>query len=203
MYKGDDNNLMKQKLINNFDNNKKDSTSSRTPFDEACEIIMKILAENQKIYSITSLAKEVRLHRNTVEKCIDLLIKLEKNGLEDYRLKLENVDNKKIIMIQRRTGLLSFPEDIQRLIIKARHFPLPSTEGYVLLYMYLRNATTLKNAVKIESIKIASDKDDTINKLIKQGQINKSRKGLIFLSDEGITIAKGTLQLFPELEQQK
>src|SRR5215207_1581743 len=198
MYNGDDNRLVEQKLINNFDNKDKETSSTRTPFDEACETIMKILAEKQKVYSITSLAKEVKLHRNTVEKCIDLLLKLEKNGLENYRLKLENVDNKKIIMIQRRTGLLSYPEDIQRLIIKAKYFPLPSPEGYVLLHLYLKNATTLKDAIKIES-----DKEKTINRLIKQGQIKKSRKGLIFLSDEGIIVAKGTLDIFPDLKKQK
>ena len=203
MYKGDDSILMKQKLLNNFDNKKDEETSSRTPFDEACETIVKTLAEKQTVFSVTSLAKELKLHRNTVEKCIDMLVRLEKIGLEDYRLKLENVDNKKIIMVQRRTGLLSFPEDIQRLIIKARHFPLPSTEGYVLLYMYLKNAITLKNAIKIKCIKIVSDKEDTINTLIKQGQIKKSKNGLIFLSDEGIIVAKGVLEIFPDLEKQK
>src|ERR687898_958926 len=108
---------MKQKLIE----------SSRTPLDEACEEIIRRLSEQQKPYSITSLAKESQLHRKTVEKVIKLLL-TEQEWLDNYRLKLLTVDNRKIVTLESRTGLFSYPEDIQRLIIRARDFPMPTPE---------------------------------------------------------------------------
>lgn len=38
---------------------------------------------------------------------------------------------------------------------------------------------------------------------LKQGQIKESLNGSLYLSDEGIIIAKGTLDIFPDLKKQK
>lgn len=180
---------MKQKLVRQF------RDTSRTPLDEACQMIMKRLTERQKLYSMTRLAKESKLHRNTVEKCIELFLNLEKLGLEDYRIKRESVDNKKIIFLERRTGLLSFPEDIQNLIIKLRYYPVPSEEGTIIVHLYIKNAISPTNALKLGN-------NEKLSRLIDQGQIKRSRNG-IYLSDEGITVAKGILKIFPDLEKSK
>jgi hypothetical protein len=158
-------------------------------------MILKRLTERQKLYSMTRLAKESKLHRNTVEKCIELFLNLEKLGLEDYRIKRESVDNKKIIFLERRTGLLSFPEDIQNLIIKLRYYPVPSEEGTILVHLFINNAISPTNALKLGN-------NEKFNKLIDQGQIKRSRNG-IYLSDEGIIVAKGILKIFPDLEKIK
>jgi DNA-binding transcriptional regulator YhcF (GntR family) len=175
---------------------KMDNSSSRTSLDYACKNIFEQLIKEQKYYSVTSLARELKLHRNTVEKCIEMLLVLEKMGLEQYKINLQTVDNKKIIGLEKRTGLLSYPKDIQNLIIRARHFPLPSDESYVLVNLYLKEAKTSKQGVKL-------NKDKTVEKLIKQGQIKESRNGSLYLSDEGIIIAEGTLDMFPNLKDHK
>jgi DNA-binding transcriptional regulator YhcF (GntR family) len=180
---------VKQQLI-------KETSNSRTSLDYACENIFKQLIKNQKFYSVTGLSKELKLHRNTIEKCIEMLLSLEKIGLNEYTLTLQTIDNKKIIGLEKRAGLLSYPKDIQNLIIKARHFPLPSDEGYILINLYLQNAKTSKTAVKI-------NKNEKIDRLIIQGQIKELKNGLLYLSDEGINIAEGALDIFPELKQQK
>jgi hypothetical protein len=39
------------------------ASSSRTSLTETCDAVLKLLAEEQKSYSITGLAKDTRLHR--------------------------------------------------------------------------------------------------------------------------------------------
>jgi hypothetical protein len=178
---------MKQKLLE----------SNRTSLDEACEQIIRRLLEEQKPYSITGLAKDSQLHRKTVEKAINLLLNLEQNGLDNFRLKILTVDNRKIVTLESRTGLLSYPEDIQRLIIKARHFPLPTPEAYTLVYLYLYGAISPKKAILVRG------KKEEVGILLKQGQIRELKKSRYYLTEEGIIVAKGTLQIFPELEKHR
>jgi hypothetical protein len=186
---------MKQKLVEG--RSQSNSNSNRTSLDDACEVIIKQLLEKQKPYSITGLAKEAGLHRKTVEKSINLLLTLEEIWNEYYRLKLNTIDNRKIITLESRTGLLSYPEDIQRLIIKARHFPMPTQEAYVLVNLYLNGAVSPKNALPVEG------KKEILNKLLKQEQIKEQGKSHYYLLEEGIIVAKGTLRIFPELEKNK
>lgn len=179
---------MSQKLIN-----EKIDNSSRTSLDEACESIIKFLLKEQKLYSITGLARDLKLHRNTVEKCIQLLLKMEELALDEYRLKLNIVDNKKIIALEKRIGLLSYPQEIQNLIIKKNYFPDPSSEISLLADLYLKGAISFRKGIKIK-------RDEIITKLIKQGQLKTSKNGVIWLTDEGIIVAKGTLKTYPELK---
>jgi DNA-binding transcriptional regulator YhcF (GntR family) len=177
---------MKQKLLE----------SNRTSLDEACEQIIRRLSEEQKPYSITSLAKESQLHRKTVEKAIRLLL-TEQEWLVNYRLKLLTVDNRKIITLESRTGMLSYPEDIQRLIIKARHFPLPTPEVYPLVYLYLNDAISPEKSIAVRG------KEEEIKRLLRQGKIGEQKRSRYYLTEEGIIVAKGTIQIFPDLEKHK
>ena len=88
--------------------------------------------------------------------------------------------------------MLSLPEKTQRLIIRTLYYPEPSEEAYLLVHLYLRKAVDPEHAVRMPTTK-------PMRKLIKQGQILESRKG-IYLSSEGITAAKGSLTIYPELK---
>jgi hypothetical protein len=115
--------------------------------------------------------------------------------MEEYRIMLDNVDDKKIVSVQRRTGLLSYPEYIQRLIITTRHFPEPSKESRQILYFYLNKALSSRTSKQVE-------KNEMTEKLLKQGQLKKTKDGRIYLSDEGVLVAKGILKTFPELDSE-
>jgi predicted transcriptional regulator len=182
---------MSQRLVH-------DDASPRTPLDEAIKQILKLLVENEKSFSITGLARESGLHRKTVQKCIELLVVLEDKWLEDYKLKLHEVDNRKLVALERRIGLLSYPEEVQRFIIKAKYFPMPSEETYLMIYLYLKDATSPEKALSLKE-------NEIVKKLIKQEKIKKKKekKETYYLSDEGITIAKGALQIYPDLKKQK
>ena len=88
--------------------------------------------------------------------------------------------------------MLSLPEKTQRLIIRTLYYPEPSEEGYLLAHLYLRKAVDPEHAVRMPKMK-------PMQKLSRQGQILESRKG-IYLSQGGITVAKGSLTIYPELK---
>ena len=150
--------------------------STRTPLAEACEDLLKLLIETQQPYSITGLAKKSQLHRKTVEKCLFLLENLQKKWFENYRLRIYEVDNKKIIGIEKRTGLLAYPEELQNLIIKLEHFQHPSDDACLLLSLYKKKATTSRKAVTLEE-------NGMTDKLVGQGQLKKDGKNFyLFLN---------------------
>jgi hypothetical protein len=88
--------------------------------------------------------------------------------------------------------MLSLPEKTQRLIIRTLYYPEPSEEVYLLAHLYLRKAIDPEHAISMPKTK-------PMQKLIKQGQILESRKGVHF-SSEGMTVAKGSLIIYPELK---
>ncbi len=94
--------------------------------------------------------------------------------------------------LEPRVGMLSLPEKTQRLIIRTLYYPEPSEEVYLLVHLYLRKAVDPEHAISMPKTKPA-------RKLIKQGQILESKKGM-YLSSEGITVAKGALATYPELK---
>jgi hypothetical protein len=180
---------------------------------------MKQLAEEQGPHSISGLSRDAQLHRRTVEKVIELLFELEKNWLDTYRVKLDNLDDRRrIVSLERRTGLLSYPKEAQSYIIKSKYFPIPSKETSVMTYLYLKGATTPEKAISLPEGGDREIEDEVTRRLVKQGKIiekeqereegdeggavGSSSKDLFYLSKEGITIAKGALQIYPELEQE-
>ena len=72
------------------------------------------------------------------------------------------------------------------------HFPMPSQEEKILVRLYLEKAFAPKDAIGME-------KSTVVRKLLKQGQLLENKQGLIYLSDEGKTVAKGALKVYPEL----
>jgi hypothetical protein len=212
---GVDNN--KRKNIGSSD----DNNPNRKTFAKACWLIMERLAEEQKPLSISGLSRDAQVHRKTVEKCLELLSELEKNWFDIYRLRLDNLDERrKVVFLERRTGLLSYPEYVQNLIIKANHFPRPSNDAMVVIHLYLKDATSAEKAIPL------AEKDKIVRRLEKQGQIVRKKQtrsqqqpqqqhqeqegeepieeeSLFYLSKQGIIVAKGALRVFPELKQQQ
>ena len=184
---------MRQKLVHHDG----DSKNVRTPFDEAIKQILQHLIETRKSYSITGLAREIGLHRNTVQKSIELLDILEKKWLDDYRISLQEVDNKRFIRIERRTGLLSYPEELQKLIITGKYYPTYSEEEYLLVFLYLRHATTSNKSILLPNR--GKHNEEMITKLVKQGQMKENKEGRLYLTDEGVIVAKGALKIYPSL----
>ena len=169
--------------------------TSRTSLVKACESVLQTLVKEEKPYSISGLAKDTKLHRQTVEKCVHLLFRLETKWLENYKIKMIEVDKKRIVALERRVGLLSYPEHIQQMILRTAHFTLPSVETQLVVNLYLKNAISAETGIPVGN-------DPIVTRLVKQGQLMKSGNKM-YLSDEGITVAKGALKIFPFLEKYK
>jgi hypothetical protein len=166
------------------------TSPARTPFPEALMKVLETLKEKGNSFTVSRLALETRLHRRTVEKVVDLLPLLQKY-LEESKITIEELNRVKLIRLQRRVGLADLPERTQKLIIRSLYYPEPSQEQMLLVHLLIRNATSPENALKLEGTNI-------VTKLKRQGQIIEDR-GRFYLSDEGIIVARGTLDLYPEL----
>lgn len=168
--------------------------SARTSLTEACRIILERLKEAGKPVTMSDLVRMTELNRKTVDKCAEFLQSIQKE-LERNKIVLNEMNHLKLIKLEPRVGMLSLPEKTQRLIIRTLYYPVPSEEVYLLVNLYLRKALDPRHAIRIPKTK-------STQKLIKQGQILESRKG-ICLSSEGIKVAKGALTLYPELKNTK
>jgi len=165
--------------------------AERTSFPEAVKAVLSTL-EKGEAFSVTHLSRETGLNRRTVEKVLSLLCEVQKS-LQDKRLDIIKANKTKIVQLKRRYGLLSLPEDIQKLIVRAVYFPTPSREEELLVHLLLKEAWTPEKAIDLERTEI-------VEKLLKQGQLLEA-EGKFYLSDEGKIVAQGALKLYPELQK--
>lgn len=164
----------------------------RTPFPEAMRKVMEVLNSEEHGFTISSLASKTKLHRRTVEKVVDLLTTVQK-CFESSRLEVEKLNRMKVLRLNKRVGLLNLPEHTQRLILKTAYFPEPTEEQRIIAHLFLRGAVTQEKPVSLE-------KTPTLKKLVKQGQVIE-QGGKFYLSEEGIMVARGTIDLYPELQK--
>ena len=166
--------------------------SERTPLPDAMIRVLDTLKDNETSYTVNKLVLETKLHRRTVEKVIDLLEQLQKY-FEQTRIDVEQLNRIKIVRMQRDVGLGGLPERTQRLIVKSVYLPEPAKEQRVIAYAFMHKATSEASALELE-------RSDTVETLVKQGQLLEEGDRF-YLSDEGVTVAKGTLDLYPELAE--
>jgi hypothetical protein len=167
--------------------------SKRTSFPKAVKTVMDIM-EKRRTLSVNALSQETGLNRRTVEKALGLLLDVQPYFLHK-KLRLVRMNHTKLIEINEKSGLLELPENIQRLIIRTAYYPNPSREEMILIHMRLKEGVSPESA-------LALDKDEIIQKLVKQGQILQTEHVLKFyLSDEGKIVAEGALRLYPELKE--
>ena len=165
--------------------------SARTSFTEACRMMLQSLREAGRPVSLSDLVRMTDLNRKTVEKCAQFLQVVQKE-LERNKIVSHAMNHKRLLTLEPRVGMLSLPEKTQRLIIRALYYSEPTEELYLISNLYCRKAVNPGHAVSMPKTKM-------MRKLIKQDQILESTKG-VYLSPEGITIAKGSLRIYPELK---
>jgi hypothetical protein len=165
--------------------------TSRTSFPEAVKTVLEAL-KKEKSLSVNALSRETGLNRRTVEKALKLLLDIQPY-FQEIKLSSVQSDWRKLVAVSERTGLLELPENTQRLIIRTMYYPNPSEEEIVLIHLLLNEAFSPEKSLSLR-------KDQTIRKLVDQGQILEENKKL-YLSDEGKIVAQGALKIYPELLQ--
>ena len=161
----------------------------RTSFPDATIKVLDVLDKGDG-FTITGLSRETNLNRRTVEKVINVLERVQTH-FSEKQIKISKINRMKTVQLTEKTGLLGFPEDIQKLIIRTTYYPAPSREEEILVHVFLKEATIPEKAVILE-------KTTLVNQLLEQGNLLETEKG-IYLSDIGETIARGALKLYPEL----
>jgi len=168
-----------------------ETKTERKSFPEAVRIVLDTMTKGNA-FSLSDLSRQAGLNRRTVEKALNLL-SVTQNYLQENKLEITNIAHTKIVRLDKRTGLLGLPEELQKLIIKTAYYPSPSREEEILVYAYRQEAFSPEKAVEME-------KSLLVKKLLKQGQLQETAEGKIFLTDEGKIIVQGALKLYPELK---
>ncbi|NWG09172.1 MAG: hypothetical protein HXX80_02480 [Nitrososphaerales archaeon] len=164
----------------------------RTPFPEAIRKILDALSGSEENSTITSLSLSTGLNRRTVEKALEVILEAQR-VLERKKLSIGKLNRIKMLRMEEKSGLLSLPDNLQKLIIRSAYFPTPSREEEIIVHLYLRGALSRGRAISLE-------KSELVKKLVKQGQLAEDQ-GKIYLTEEGVTVAKGALDLYPELKE--
>ena len=163
---------------------------SRTSIVDALHIVLEILKSGEP-FTLNKLARESDLNFRTVKKVIDVL-QSSHSSFSGKQLEVSDLDSTTIIQLKEKTGLLLFPETIQNLIIKTNHYPVASRDEEILVYMFLKKATEPRNAIHIPETKM-------IEELVEAEHVGKIGNKF-YLTEDGAYIAKGALELYPELK---
>ena len=163
---------------------------SRTSIVDAVHIILEILKSGEP-FTLNKLARESDLNFRTVKKIIGVL-QSSHDSFSGKQLEVSNLESTTIIQLKEKTGLLLFPETIQNLIIKTNHYPVASRDEEILVHLLLKNATEARNAIFLPEGKM-------IEELVEAEHVGKI-DNKFYLTEDGLYIAKGALELYPELE---
>jgi len=165
---------------------------ARTDFATAVQRIFSVL-ESGEPYTLNKLSRESKLNFRTVKKVIEFIQKTQRTFLEKAVEVSSTSDNMTIIRIRDRSGLAFYPDNIQKLIIKTSYYPTASREEEILVYLLMVNAIDINKAVSIPG-------DTKLRELIEAEHVAETAGGRYYLTSDGQMIARGAVELYPELK---
>ena len=166
----------------------------RTDFPTAVQIAFETLKTGETLTQ-NQLAEKTGLNFRTVQKILAHAQYVQKH-LRENEISILESGSYKMIRMQPRSGLASFPTDIQKMIIKAVHYPTASDGEEILVHLLLNDAVSHNCAIAMSS-------DRTLEKLIDAEYVLQTDDGLYYLTEDGSTIAAGALELYPEIRNAK
>ena len=164
----------------------------RTDFASAVTKTLRVL-ETGEAYSQNKLAEKAELNIRTVQKILQHIIEIQKY-LNNQTIDVSILESAKIIRMREKSGLSSFPENIQKLILKTAYYPTVSNEETILVHLLMNKAISKQSAIVLPE-------DSFLKQLIRGEQIVKTSNEKFYLTEEGKIIAFGALKLYPELRQ--
>ena len=163
---------------------------SRTNIVDALHTVLEVLRSGEA-FTLNELARKSGLNFRTVKKIIDIL-QSSQNSFFEKQLGVSSLKSTTIIQLKEKTGLSMFPEAIQNLIIKTSHYPAASRDEEILVHLFLQKATRPENAAYLPENRMVGD-------LVDAEFVGKAGNRF-YLTKDGAYIAKGALELYPELE---
>ncbi|MGB6785490.1 MAG: hypothetical protein WBE60_06390 [Nitrosotalea sp.] len=163
----------------------------RTDFATAVEKTLETLKSGES-FTQNKLAQKTRLNFRTLQKVLDHIGEVQ-SILQENIVDISALGNVKIVRMKERAGLTSFPENIQKMIIKTLHYPTASREEEILVYFLIRKAISKDSAIDIPQ-------DSMLRELMESEYVGKTKSGY-YLTSDGMMVAKGALKLYPELKE--
>ncbi len=167
---------------------------TRTDFATAVEKTLETLKSGEP-FTQNKLAQKTKLNFRTLQKVLIHLGQVQ-SVLQDNMIDISDLDNVKIVRMKERTGLASFPENMQKMIIKTLYYPTASREEEILIHLLVRKAVSKDSAIHIPE-------DTILRELLEMEYVTKTKSSSYYLTSDGIMVAKGALQLYPELKEIK
>ncbi len=164
----------------------------RTDLVSAYEKVISILKEGRP-YTLSGLSAETGLNPRTIKKSIEL-IKISEDFCRTSQIEISHIKKMHLFQAKPRGGLTRLSDNIQNLLIRNMYFPTVSREEEILVYLHLKSAKTPKKAIDIPEDSILSD-------LVDAEYVAKTRDKKFYLTEDGQMIAKGSLEIYPELNQ--
>ena len=166
--------------------------NTRTDFPTAVQKTLKVLKTGES-FTQNKLAEKTALNFRTIQKIL-LHIQDVQSYLKDNEMDISESSNYKLIRMKEKSGLASFPENIQKMIIKTVYCPTISNDEEVLVHLLLNNATNYDYSITMNL-------DHVLKQLIDAEFIVPTKNGRYYLSEDGKTIATGALELYPEIQK--
>ncbi len=164
---------------------------TRTDFPSAVQKILEILKTGES-FTQNRLAEKTDLNFRTVQKIL-LHIQNIQQYLKDNKVDVFESESYKLITMKEKSGLSSFPENIQKMIIKTVYYPTISNEEEILVYLFLNKAVDSQYAIMMNL-------DSTVQRLIDAEYVMPIHDDKYYLTEDGQTIAIGALELYPEIK---
>ena len=170
------------------------STQTRTDFSTAVTKTLDVLKDGE-VFTQNKLAQKTDINSRTIQKILIHLNKVQAI-LKEKEIDIAALKNITVIRMKEKSGLASYPENIQKMIIKTVHYPTTSREEEILVHLLLRDATMKKSAVSIPEDKI-------LKELVEAEHVAKTKEEKCYLTSDGVLIATGALILYPEFKEIK
>lgn len=167
----------------------------RTDFPTAVEQVLKVLSDGRP-YTLNRLATEANLNFRTAKKAVEL-IEQTQNTLQARRIDVSATSaNHTVVQAKAKSGFASLPENIRNMVIKAV-YPSITEDEKILARLLRRGATSEKTAVAM-----ADAEKKALSELVEAEHVATTKEGKKYhLTNDGQTIAKGALRLYPELQE--
>lgn len=169
-------------------------TRARTDFVTAVEKTLETLKSGES-FTQNKLAQKTELNFRTLQKVLVHLGEVQLI-LQDKVIDISDLDSVKIVRMKERVGLTSFPDNIQKMIIKTLYYPTSSREEEILVHLLIRKAISKNSAIPLLE-------DSILKELLEIEYVAKTKSASYYLTSDGALVAKGALKLYPELKPVK
>lgn len=167
---------------------------ARTDFVTAVEKTLETLKSGES-FTQNKLAQKTELNFRTLQKVLAHLGEVQ-SILHDKVIDISDLDSVKIVRMKERVGLTSFPDNIQKMIIKTLYYPTSSREEEILVHLLIHKAISKNSAIPLLE-------DSILKELLEMEYVAKTKSSSYYLTSDGTLVAKGALKLYPELKPVK